>query len=205
MVIKNRTVDGAGGVWSVIPSRDSILYITIMSSIPQVRSHLEYAMQACSPNLVVNSDCFEQIKRMTTLLGCRRLPYEGRLRWLDLHSLHRRRLGGNHIAVYKMISEGLDLDPSLFYQSMRPGLRGHPFKLLQPENLKKIVLFNTSRKILEQAFYSRCNRPFRQCFQTVTWLGVGGMVCLSPVISCPSLESSICFSKDLIFAAQLLY
>ncbi len=51
---------------------------------------------------------------------------------VGLHSLHRRRLSGDLIAVYKMFSGGLDLDTSLFFiPPVRPGLRGHPFKVLQ--------------------------------------------------------------------------
>ncbi len=90
-----------------------------------VRPHLEYAMQACSPNLVTDADGLEQIQRLVTR------PYEERLRRLGLHSLHRRRLRGDLIAAYKMFSGGLEPDPSLFFiPPVRPGLRGHPFKVL---------------------------------------------------------------------------
>ncbi len=43
-----------------------------------VRPHLEYAMQACSPNLAAEANCLEQIQRLATRLeeGFRRLPYE---------------------------------------------------------------------------------------------------------------------------------
>ncbi len=34
----------------------------------QARHHLEYAMQACSPNLVADVDCLEQIQRLATRL-----------------------------------------------------------------------------------------------------------------------------------------
>ncbi len=37
-----------------------LLYSTL------VRSNLEYAMQACSPNLVADADCLEQIQRLVT-------------------------------------------------------------------------------------------------------------------------------------------
>ncbi len=33
-----------------------------------VRPHLEYAMQACSPNLVTDADCLEQIQWLATRL-----------------------------------------------------------------------------------------------------------------------------------------
>ncbi len=84
-----------------------------------VRPHLEYALQASSPTLVAGVDCLEQIQRLATSLvkGFRRLPYEERLRRLGLHSLRRRPLRGDLIPVYKMISGGLGLDPSLFFYS----------------------------------------------------------------------------------------
>ncbi len=64
-----------------------------------VRPHLQYAMQSCSPNLDADADCLEQIQRLATrfVKGFRRLPYEERLRRLDLHSLRRRRLPGDLI------------------------------------------------------------------------------------------------------------
>ncbi len=62
-----------------------------------VRPQLEYALQACSPNLVADADCLEQIQRLATGLvkGFRRRPYEERLRRLGLHFLRRRRLRGD--------------------------------------------------------------------------------------------------------------
>ncbi len=92
------------------------------------------SMQACSPNLVADADCLEQIQRLATRLvnGFRPLPYEKRLRRLGLHALRRRRLRGDLIVVYKTLSGGLDLDPSVFFLlPVRPGLRGHPFEVLQ--------------------------------------------------------------------------
>ncbi len=76
---------------------------------------LEYAMQACSPNLVADADCLERIRRLATRLvkGCRVLPYEERLRRQDLHSLNRRHLSGDLVAAYRAFSGGLDLDHSL--------------------------------------------------------------------------------------------
>ncbi len=99
-----------------------------------VKPHLEYAMQACSPNFIADADCLEKIQRLATrlIMGSRRLPCEERLRQLSLHSLRRRHLCGDLKAVYKMLSGRLDLDPNLFFiPPVRPGLRGHPFKVLQ--------------------------------------------------------------------------
>ncbi len=113
-----------------------------------VRPHFEYAMQACSPNLVAGADCLERIQRLATRLvkGFRRLPYEERLCRLGLHSLRRRRLHGDLIVVCKIFSKGLDLGPSLFFiPPVRPGLRSHPFKVLQgpSRRLRRTSSFST--------------------------------------------------------------
>ncbi len=59
-----------------------------------VRAHIEYAMQACSHNLIDDTDYLERIQRLATRLvkHCHQLPYEERQRRLDLHFLHRPRL-----------------------------------------------------------------------------------------------------------------
>ncbi len=95
-----------------------------------VRPHLEHAMQACSPNLVADADCLEQIQRlaMRFVKGFRRLSYEERLSRLGLHSLRRRRLRGDLIVVYKMFSAGLDLDPSLFFSASATWLERASFQ-----------------------------------------------------------------------------
>ncbi len=100
-----------------------------------VRLHLEYAMQACSArkssfSTRVKPCCRRRLFGVNPAV-CEeaRLPYEERLRRLGLHSLRRGRL---LIVVYKLLTGGLDLDPSLFFiPPLRPGLRGHPFKVLQ--------------------------------------------------------------------------
>ncbi len=82
-----------------------------------VRPHLEYAMEACSPNFIADADCLEQIQRLATrfIMGSRGLTCEEPLRQLGLHSLRRRRLRGDLKVVYKMLSGRLD--PSLFFYS----------------------------------------------------------------------------------------
>ncbi len=46
--------------------------------------------------------------------------------------VNRLGLRGDLIAAYKAFSAGFNLDPSLcFIPPVRPGLRGHPFKVLQ--------------------------------------------------------------------------
>ncbi len=121
----------------------AVLYNTL------VRPHLEYAMQACSPNLVADADCLEQIQRLAMRLvkGFRRLSYEERLSRLGLHSLRRRRLRGDLIVIYKMFSAGLDLDLSLCFSASAAWLEKSTFQSSagsQSAPSKKVVLFNAS-------------------------------------------------------------
>ncbi len=70
-----------------------------------VRPLLEYAMQACSQNLVADADFLEQTLHLETTLvkGYHELLCGERLRRLGLRSLQRRRIRGDLIIVYKMI------------------------------------------------------------------------------------------------------
>ncbi len=71
-----------------------------------MRPHLEYAMPACSPNLVADINHLERIQRLATMLvtGIRQLPYEERLQRLGLHSLQRGRLRANQITAFKIFT-----------------------------------------------------------------------------------------------------
>ncbi len=99
--------------------RLSFAQLSVSAFAPLYNTHLEYVMQACSPNLVTDADCLKRIQRLETRLvkGFHRLKYEDRLRRLGLHSLCRRRLRGDLVVVYNFFSKGLDLDPSLFFYS----------------------------------------------------------------------------------------
>ncbi len=59
-------------------------------------------------------------------------PYEERLQRLGLHSLQRRLLRANLITAFKIFTGLLDVDPKFsFLPYTHPGLRGHPYKVLQ--------------------------------------------------------------------------
>ncbi len=63
--------------------------------------------------------------------GLRRVPYEERLRQLNLFSLERRRLRADLILALKIFKGELDLNPSEFFlRPPRAGLRGHTYPLL---------------------------------------------------------------------------
>ncbi len=76
----------------------------------------------------------ERVQCLATRLvgGLRHVPYEERLRQLNLFSLERRRLRADLILAFKIFKGEVDLNPSDFFlRPPRAGLRGHTYRLLQ--------------------------------------------------------------------------
>ena len=74
----------------------------------------------------------ERIQRLATRMvkGMRELPYEERLRRLNIFSLERRRLRGDLILAYNICHGRLDLPHAEFFETpAERDLRGHGFKL----------------------------------------------------------------------------
>ncbi len=99
-----------------------------------VRPHLEYCVQAWCPYLKKDIICLEKVQRRATKLvpGLRELPYEDRLKRLQLYSLQRRRLRGDLIETFKILRGLEQLDSARFFQPQEGTTRGHNFKLFKP-------------------------------------------------------------------------
>ncbi len=97
-------------------------------------------MEANAPTLRADINQIERIQRLAKRLvrGHRHVPYEERLRQLNLFFLGRRRLRADLMLAFKIFKE-VDLNPSEFFlRPPRAGLRGHTYRLLQgPSRLRR--------------------------------------------------------------------
>ena len=97
----------------ITPQSFLILYKTY------IRPHLEYCTPAWSPFLAKDIDIIEKVQHRSTKLvaALADLPYEDRLRHLDLYSLYCRRQRADLITIYKLLHNKIQIDSSYFLHS----------------------------------------------------------------------------------------
>jgi endonuclease/exonuclease/phosphatase family metal-dependent hydrolase len=117
-----------------------------------VRPHLEYCNQAWHPHLRKHIDAIENVQRRATRLipGMSDLSYPERLEALDLPTLAYRRLRGDMIETFKILTERYDNE--VCGDLLRPNLRqsrGHNLKLYKPQARTDIKKFSFTHRIVE--------------------------------------------------------
>ena len=100
------------------------LYLTF------VRPFLEFAVPVWSPILKSDCDKIERIQHRATKMvqSIRYLPYESRLKALDLTTLAERRQRGDLIQMYKIMHNFDKYDKCNRFQIINNQVRGHCFK-----------------------------------------------------------------------------
>ena len=94
---------------------NAIMFMKLYPSL--VRTHMEYAVQAWSPQLKKDITLLEKVQQRATRLvpEIRELDYDSRLVSLGLTSLVERRRRGDLIEVFKIMHGFDDLDRSQFF------------------------------------------------------------------------------------------
>jgi len=114
-----------------------------------VRPHLEYCVQAWSPHFRKDIACLEQVQKRATKLvsGLKNLRYEDRLQRLKLTTLEKRRLRGDLIEAFKIMTAREKIDKHEFFESSNNAysLRGHKYK----------IAVQRSRTVARSAFFSQ--------------------------------------------------
>ena len=113
-----------------------------------VRPRMEYAVQAWSPQLRKDIVKLEKVQRRATKMipSLASLPYEDRLKKLNLTTLEDRRHRGDMIEVYKILN-GIDkIQDDFLDLDTNPRTRGHMFKLKKLRyRTQKRTMFFTAR------------------------------------------------------------
>ena len=105
-----------------------------------------------SPYMVKDIKLTESVQRRITKIVpiLSLLPYEGRLKLLDLPTLKYRRRRGDMIIVYKMLNDLIDLDRESFFRMSNLYTRGHSKKLYKPFSRLKIRSQFFSQRVIDE-------------------------------------------------------
>ena len=118
-----------------------------------IRPHLEYSIQAWSPYLRKDINVLEKVQRRATKLvnGLKHVPYEDRLKRIGLTTLEKRRVRGDLIETYKILTGKENVDSYKFF-ILNHGchnLRGHRFKLYKSRSRLNTRKFFYSQRVVE--------------------------------------------------------
>jgi len=126
---------------------DKDAFITLYKVL--VRSHLEYAVQVWSPYTVAYIKKIEKVQmRATKLITCiKHLTYAERLSYLNLPTLHYRRIRGDMIMVFKIVTGVMDSMVSYKFIGSHSVTRGNRYKPPQKHVHYNLTKFSFSNRL----------------------------------------------------------
>ena len=116
-----------------------------------VRPHLEYCMQVWNPYLKKDIDLLEGVHlRATNMIwGYKHYCYKDRLALCQLSTLEGRRLRGDLIQVFKLLTGLYQINYNNFFVlDVNTSRRGHTLKVAKPCTRLDIRLHNFSRRVV---------------------------------------------------------
>ena len=134
---------------------DKVTMLRLYTSL--VRPHLEYANPVWSPRFMKDKIMIENVQRRATKMipEIRDLPYDQRLKYLNLPTLAYRRARGDMIEAYKILNNKYDGNVTDFLSLHRDNVnnpervRGHSKKLYKRKYNKAIRKHSFGYRIVE--------------------------------------------------------
>ena len=110
-----------------------------------VRPHLEYCNVIWGPFYKGDIITVEKIHRQATKFvpEFKKMPYEGRLKALDIPSLNYRRIRGDMITIYKLLTNQMKIEGEKVFRMGNVATRGQPEDKLFKQHATKFVRINT--------------------------------------------------------------
>ena len=134
---------------------DKEMFLTLYKSL--IRPQLEYGNQVWSPRLAKHIKMIENVQRRATKLvpELSDMEYEDRLKELRLPTLAYRRLRGDLIEVYKIMSGKCDPEVCLNLIKRREDERssGHPLKIFKERPILDLRKFGFPHRVVD--FWNR--------------------------------------------------
>ena len=127
---------------------DKEIFLSLYTAL--VRPILDYGVQCWSPYLVKDINKLEQVQRRATLLvpECSALSYVERCKFLGIQSLQDRRVRGDMIEVYRLLTGMEGVHYSRYFQLSESHARGegytrgHSKKLIKPNHWRTTLKGN---------------------------------------------------------------
>ena len=139
-----------GYIFRTIENKSPQVIVPLYRSL--VRPHLEYCVQAWSPHFNKDINKLEQVQRRAVRMikGIGNGDYQTKLRSLNLFSLDKRRLRGDLIETFKILTglEKVDKEYFFSFSSSLGVTRGHKLKLAKPACRTDVRKFFFTNRII---------------------------------------------------------